>query len=130
MIYSRISMILGAGAAVLIWSSGVRAQAAGGPKTITEADCTAAKLGDSIDAAAIGEPVSAVTLSEPRWNAAGKGGGPYCTVNGAIAPVDKSPNAKPINFSGGAASGVEWALGAVGRRRDERNDSGLGRASN
>ena len=23
---------------------------------------------------------------------------PYCTVNGTIAPVDKAPNAKPINF--------------------------------
>jgi len=97
--YSRIRMILGAGAAVLIWSSGVRAQPPQGSQTITEADCTAAKLGDSIDTSAIGEPVSAVTLSEPRWNAAGKaGGGPYCIVNGAIAPVDRSPNAKPINF--------------------------------
>jgi feruloyl esterase len=91
-------MALGAGAAVLIWSAGVGAQAPSSSKTITEADCTAVKLGDSIAASAIGEPVSAVTLSSPRWNAAGKAGGPYCTVNGAIAPVDKAPNAKPINF--------------------------------
>ena len=98
--HSRLWIILGAGAAALIWSSGVGAQAPAGSKTITEADCTAAKLGENIAASAIGEPVSAVTLSAPRWNATGGrgGGGPYCSVNGAIAPVDKSPNAKPINF--------------------------------
>ena len=55
-------------------SSGVAAQAPAGSKTITEADCAAAKLGGSIPVSAIGEPVSAVTLSEPRWNAAGQGG--------------------------------------------------------
>ena len=69
-----------------------------GSKTITEADCTAAKLGSSIPVTAIGEPVSAVTLSEPRWNVAARGGAAFCTVNGAIAPVDKAANAKPINF--------------------------------
>ncbi len=92
-------MILGAGVAALIWSAGLGAQAPSSSKMITEADCTAAKLGENIAASAIGEPVSAVTLSAPRWNAAGRGGGgPYCSVNGAIAPVDKAPNAKPINF--------------------------------
>jgi pimeloyl-ACP methyl ester carboxylesterase len=98
--HSGLWIILGAGGFALIWSSGVGAQAPVGPKTITEADCTAAKLGDRIPASAIGEAVSGVTLSEPRWNATGGrgGGGPYCSVNGAIAPVDKSPNAKPINF--------------------------------
>jgi hypothetical protein len=65
-----------------------------GSKQITEADCTAAKLGTSIPSSAIGEPVSAVTLSAPEW----KGGtnAAYCSVKGAIAPVDA--NAKPINF--------------------------------
>ncbi|MGH9593136.1 MAG: tannase/feruloyl esterase family alpha/beta hydrolase, partial [Bryobacteraceae bacterium] len=102
--YSRYWMVFAAGAAALIWSAGVGAQApaggANGAKTISEADCTAANLGGSIPVSAIGEPVSAVTLSEPRWNASGGrgGGGPYCSVNGAIEPVDKSPNAKPINF--------------------------------
>jgi feruloyl esterase len=91
-------MLLGAGAAALIWSAGAGAQAPAGSKTITEADCTAAKLGDSIPVASIGEPVSAVTLSAPRWNAAAKGLAPYCTVSGAMAPVDRAPNAKPINF--------------------------------
>ena len=57
-----------------------------------------AKLGDSIPITSIGEPVSAVTLSAPRWNAAAKGLPPYCTVNGSMAPVDRAPTAKPINF--------------------------------
>jgi hypothetical protein len=96
--YSRIWMLLGAGAAALLWSAGAGAQAPAASKTITEADCTAAKLGDSIPITSIGEPVSAVTLSAPRWNAAAKGLPPYCTVNGAMAPVDHAPTAKPINF--------------------------------
>ena len=95
---SRFSIVLTVGAAALIWSVGAGAQAPSGSKTITEAECTAAKLGDSIPITAIGEPVSAVTLSAPRWNAAAKGLPPYCTVNGAMAPVDRAPNAKPINF--------------------------------
>ncbi len=95
---SGLWIVLGAGAVALIWSSQVGAQAPVGSKAITEADCTAAKVGASIPVSAIGEPVSAVTLSEPRWNMAGKGGGPYCSVNGAIVPVDKAANAKPINF--------------------------------
>ncbi len=95
---SRVWMLLGAGAAALLWSAGAGAQAPAGSKTITEADCTAAKLGDSIPITSIGEPVSAVTLSAPRWNAAAKGLPPYCTVNGSMAPVDHAPTAKPINF--------------------------------
>ena len=95
---SRFSIVLAAGAAALIWSLGAGAQAPPVSKTITEADCTAAKMGDSIPIAAIGEPVSAVTLNAPRWNAAAKGLAPYCTVNGVMAPVDRAPTAKPINF--------------------------------
>jgi pimeloyl-ACP methyl ester carboxylesterase len=94
----RFSIVLAAGTAALIWSVGAWAQAPSSSKTITEADCTAAKLGDSIPTTAIGEPVSAVTLSAPRWNATAKGLPPYCTVNGAMAPMDRAPNAKPINF--------------------------------
>ncbi|MEO8099964.1 MAG: tannase/feruloyl esterase family alpha/beta hydrolase [Acidobacteriota bacterium] len=98
MSHYRLSGVVVAGAAALLWSSGVGAQAPASVKTIGEADCSAAKLGSSIPISAIGEPVGAVTLSEPRWNAAAKGG-PYCSVNGSIAPVDKAPTARPINFS-------------------------------
>ena len=51
-------------------------------KTITEADCTATKLGTAVPVAAIGEPVSNVTLTEPRWTAAADPAPAYCTVDG------------------------------------------------
>ena len=63
---------------------------------ITEADCTAAKLGSTIPLSAIGEPVSGVTLNAPVWTGAAGSNPAYCSVKGAMAPVDA--NAKPINF--------------------------------
>ena len=36
-----------------------------GNKVVTEADCSAAKLGTTIPVSAVGEPVSGVTLSAP-----------------------------------------------------------------
>ena len=95
---SHLWFALSASAAVLIWPTGAAAQSPASSTTITEADCTAAKLGDNIPVSAIGEPVSAVTLNAPRWNPAAKNAPAYCSVNGAMAPVDKSPTAKPINF--------------------------------
>jgi feruloyl esterase len=65
-------------------------------KVITEADCTAAKLGSTIPISAIGEPVSGVTLNAPVWTGAAGSNPAYCSVKGAMAPVDA--NAKPINF--------------------------------
>ncbi|MDM7996486.1 MAG: tannase/feruloyl esterase family alpha/beta hydrolase [Acidobacteriota bacterium] len=65
-------------------------------KAITEADCTAEKLGSTIPASAIGEPVSGVTLEAPVWTGAAGANPAYCSVKGAMAPVDA--NAKPINF--------------------------------
>jgi len=95
---SHLWLALGAGAVALFWPVGTTAQAPASSTAITEADCTAAKLGDSIPVSAIGEPVSAVTLNAPRWNPAAKNAPAYCSVNGAMAPVDKSPTAKMINF--------------------------------
>jgi feruloyl esterase len=69
-----------------------------GSATITEADCTPAKLGDSIPVTAIGEPVSAVKLDAPQWTAAAKGLGASCSIKGAMAPIDRAPTAQPINF--------------------------------
>lgn len=102
---ARLWMVLAAGATALIWPAGAGAET--GAKTITEADCTAAKLGDSIPVSAIGEPVSAVTLSAPRWIAAAKNLPDYCTISGAMAPVDHAANAKPINFQ--AAFPSSWS---------------------
>jgi len=70
--------------------------AAAANKVITEADCTAAKVGSDIPASALGEPVSGVTLNAPVWTGAAGANPAYCSVKGAMAPVDA--NAKPINF--------------------------------
>ena len=68
------------------------------PLTISAADCTAARLGDSIPAASIGEPVAGVALSEPRWVAAQDVLPARCEVDGRMAPVDTAATARPINF--------------------------------
>ena len=96
---------------MLIWVSGAGARASGNSLTITEADCTAAKLGDSIPVSAIGEPVAGVTLSEPRWNPPGRNPAAWCSVNGSMAPVDHAANAKPINFQ--VAFPASWNRRAV-----------------
>ena len=62
--------------------------------TITAAELTAERVGSSIPVSAIGEPASAVNLSQPRWVDNANGG--YGVVDGAIMPVD--PKSKPINF--------------------------------
>jgi Tannase and feruloyl esterase len=67
-------------------------------KAISEADCTVRKLGTSVPTSNIGEPVSGVTLNAPRWNAATTTMPAYCSVDGTMAPVDRSSTAKPINF--------------------------------
>src|SRR5262245_37184944 len=66
-------------------------------KVITEADCSAEKLGASIPVTAIGEPVAEVTLAAPRWVPAGNLSA-YCSIDGAMPPVDKSAYGRPINF--------------------------------
>jgi len=66
-------------------------------RTITEADCSAAKLGDSIPTTAIGEPVAGITLSAPRWVAAAAVPA-YCAIDGAMLPMDKSAYGRNINF--------------------------------
>ena len=78
---------------------------------LTEADCTAAKLGSGIPVAAIGEPVSAVTLDVPQWHAEADGVRAYCSIEGSMAPVDKSPTASPIRF--GVALPASWAFRAA-----------------
>lgn len=74
------------------------ARFADSPAIITEAECTAARLGTSIPGTAIGEPVSSVTLAEPKWTAAGETAPARCEVDGEIAPVSRAPTARPIRF--------------------------------
>ena len=81
-------------AADLIPAPGSKLPPAPADKVITQQDVTAERVGDSIPVALIGEPVSAVKLSAPRWTDGANGG--YATVDGSILPVD--PNGKPINF--------------------------------
>jgi len=95
---ARIRIVFTAAAAAFLCSAGARTQAQSTSRTISQAECTAARLGTSIPISAIGEPVSAVTLEEPRWVEAARGLPAYCTVNGSMAPVDRAPTAKPINF--------------------------------
>ena len=67
-------------------------------RSISEADCTAEKVGSSIPVGSIGEPVAGVTLAAPRWVAATGTVPAYCSVDGVMAPIDKSANGRPINF--------------------------------
>jgi len=88
-----------AGTALLLWQVHATAQGSSAGVTITSSDCTAAKVGTSVEPSAIGERVRAVTLAEPSWVEAANNVPAYCRVNGIIAPVDTSPTARPINFS-------------------------------
>jgi tannase/feruloyl esterase len=67
-------------------------------KTLAQTDCSKSVIGSSVPIAAIKEPVSGVTLNEPRWTEPTGAVPPYCAVEGTIAPVDRRNNAKPINF--------------------------------
>lgn len=61
--------------------------------TITPEDCSSAVLGESVEAADIGEPTTGATLTTFNWS---MNPVPYCDIRGAIHPVD--PAAPPINF--------------------------------
>src|SRR5712671_5994109 len=67
-------------------------------RIITEADCTASRLGTTIPTTSIGEPVSGVQLRDPRWVPAAGNTPAYCSIDGVISPVDAATTARPINF--------------------------------
>jgi Tannase and feruloyl esterase len=71
---------------------------AGADKVIGESDCTPARLGGAIHNSAIGEPVAGVTLKAPVWSAATATAPAQCVIDGAMAPVDRDPAARPIEF--------------------------------
>jgi pimeloyl-ACP methyl ester carboxylesterase len=68
----------------------------GPPKTVAAGDCTTDRLGRELPTTAIGEPTGKVTLADPAWVNATDTAPAYCSVDGAIAPVD--PAAPAINF--------------------------------
>jgi hypothetical protein len=78
----------------LIAATTVFAQNTSNEKLITKADLD--KIGSSIPAASIGEPVGSVKLYAPRWIEAVGETAAYGVVEGSIMPVD--PNGWPINF--------------------------------
>jgi feruloyl esterase len=98
MTHARIRLAVAAAVAASLCPAGAGLHAQSSVRTIAQADCTEARLGRSIPVSAIGEPVSAVTLDAPRWIEASATLPAYCTVNGSMAPVDRSPTARPINF--------------------------------
>jgi hypothetical protein len=83
---------------------------------ITPAACTAARIGDSVPTSAIGEPVSAVTLTPPHWIVADDSLPSRCEVNGAILPVDRA--ARPIAFRA-------WLPAAWNRRAAQQGGGGM-----
>jgi feruloyl esterase len=89
--------------ALLIRNEGLKAQSsqassAEGPKVISAEECTQARLGVAIPVAAIGEPVAGVTLAAPKWAPPAGSTPGYCSIDGAMAPTDTSPNGRSINF--------------------------------
>lgn len=74
-------------------------------QVIGQGDCNAAKLGSSIAASDIGEPVSGVNLTGFTWTAATSSNQAFCRVNGAMTPID--PAAPNINF--GVSLPARWA---------------------
>jgi len=83
-------------AADAIPAPGTKLPAATEDIVVSAADVTVEKVGTSIPASAIGEPVGGVTLSSPRWVEATGNSVAHALVDGSIAPKD--PNGKPINF--------------------------------
>lgn len=63
---------------------------------ITRDRITADRVGGSIPSASIGEPVSAVTLSAPRWVEATADLPAHAIIDGSMAPID--PKAQLIHF--------------------------------
>jgi feruloyl esterase len=87
---------LAATGAETIPAPGTKLRAALGDRVITAADVTVERVGTTIPASAIGEPVGGVALSPPRWIEATANSVAHALVDGSIAPKD--PNGKPINF--------------------------------
>ena len=81
----------------------------GPAKAITEAECVATRVGESIPQSAIGLPVAAVRLQTPRWTQSSGNSPARCEVDGAIVAVD--PAAPNINFR--VVLPTEWNRRAV-----------------
>ena len=79
----------------------VGAQESAPPVIVAAQKCTADSIGSTIDAARIGEPVSAVKLDSIQWVAASGRSPALCVVQGQLLPMDTSATARPIRFAVG-----------------------------
>jgi hypothetical protein len=82
--------------AVLLYAGSIALGQTKVPSDIVITKDDLAKVGTSISASSIGEPVGSVKLYEPRWIEATETSPAYGVVEGSIFPVD--PNGWPINF--------------------------------
>jgi hypothetical protein len=82
-------------ATFIMHTSGIVAQS-GSIQNIDLTKGDLAKVGSSIAATSIGEPVGSVKLYEPKWVEATDATPAYAVVEGSILPVD--PKGWPINF--------------------------------
>ncbi len=80
-------------------------------KMLRQADCSAEKLGTGIPIASIGLPVAEVRLNPPQWRDGANGVPAHCSIEGVMAPVDKSATARPIRF--GVALPASWSFRAA-----------------
>ena len=90
-------------------------------KTITEADCTAAKLGTAIPAGAIGEPVSSVTPE--RAEVDGRDRHVAGLLHGRRLDGSNRSRGETDQLSRRLSRVMDAARGAARWRRDERHDS-------
>jgi feruloyl esterase len=109
------------------------------PLVMSAGECTADRIGGTIPAAAIGEPVSGVTLAAPKWVEEAAPLPARCEVDGQILPVD--PASRPIAFrvwlpaswnrraapqGGGGMNGVIPDLRGAGYAIDGKSPAQLG----
>ena len=88
------------------------------PLVISEAQCTAERIGDTLPVTEIGEPVAAVKLSAPKWVAATDPLPARCEVDGQMLPIDIASTARPINFR-------VWLPAEWNRRAAQQGGAGM-----
>jgi len=94
---NRLAVLLLVFAAFSAKAVSSQAPAVEAAKVISAEDCTSEHLGTTIPAAALGEPVTGVTLAAPKWSSVANAPA-YCSIDGAMAPMDKTSHGRLINF--------------------------------
>jgi len=105
----RLGLSAAAVAAEGISAPGTKLPPATSDRVITAADVAVERVGTSIPATAMGEPVGGVSLSPPRWIEATTNSVAHAVVDGSIAPKD--PKGYPIKFR--VLLPVRWSRRAI-----------------